>query len=70
MEIDRLEVMKIIEQEVKPNENLIVWSDVFLKALKKTLEEQILVHGVDPELAKTRLMTYVSDRMQNELRTD
>lgn len=70
MEIDRLEVTKIIEQEVKPNENLIVWSDVFLKALKKTLEEQILVHGVDPETAKTRLMTYVSDRMQNELRTD
>lgn len=70
MEIDRLEVKKIIEQEVKPNENLIVWSDVYIRALKKTLEEQILVHGVDPETAKQRLIVYVTERLQNELRTE
>ena len=70
MDVDRLEVKKIIEQEVKPNENLIVWSDVYLRALKKTLEEQILVHGVDPKTAKQRLVTYVTDRLENELRAE
>ena len=70
MDVDRLEVRKIIEQEVKPNESLIVWSDMYMRYIKKTFEEQITVYEVDPQLAKDRLITYITERMQNELRTD
>ena len=70
METDRLEVKKIIEQEVLPNENLIVWSDAYMKGIKKTFDEQVLVHHVDPEIAKQRLIQYITDRMEAELRTD
>lgn len=68
MEIDPTSVKKIIEQEVKPNENLIIWTDAYIKGIKKTLEEQVLVHNVDVELAKQRIVTYVTDRLSNELR--
>jgi len=70
MDVNRLEVRKIIEQEVKPNESLIVWSDMYMRYIKKTFEEQITVYEVDPQLAKDRLITYITERMQNELRTD
>jgi hypothetical protein len=70
MDVDRLEVRKIIEQEVKPNESLIVWSDMYMRYIKKTFEEQTTVYEVDPQLAKERLITYITERMQNELRTD
>lgn len=70
MEVDKLEVRKIIEQEVKPRENLIVWSDAYLKGIKKTFDEQVLVHNVDPELAKERIIAYVTERLTNELRCD
>lgn len=69
MEIDRLEVKKIIEQEVKPKENLIVWTDAYIKGIKKTYDEQILVYSVDPEVAKQRIVTYVTERLENELRS-
>ena len=70
MDVDRLEVKKIIEQEVRPNESLIVWSDVYIRYLKKTMEEQVTVYNVDPELAKQRIITYISERLENELRTN
>jgi len=69
MEIDRLEVKKIIEQEVLPNENLIVWSDAYIRGIKKTFSEQTLVHHVEPEVAKQRIIQYVTDRLEAELRT-
>tara|TARA_B100002019_G_C21211862_1_gene569874 strand:- start:836 stop:1072 length:237 start_codon:yes stop_codon:yes gene_type:complete len=67
MEIDKIELQKIIEQEIVPNENIITWSDVFLKAVKKTLDEQVLVHHVDPELAKKRIIKYITERLEGEL---
>ena len=70
MEVDKLEVRKIIEQEVKPNENLIVWSDAYIKGIKRTFDEQVLVHNVDPETAKDRIVAYVTERLNNELRCD
>lgn len=70
METDRLEVKKIIEQEVKPNENLIVWTDAYMKGIKKTYEEQKIVYNVDPDTAKQRIITYVTERLQNELRVE
>ena len=70
MEIDPSEVKKIIEQEVKPNENLIVWSDAYIKGIRKSFDEQVLVHNVEPELAKARMITYITDRITNELRAD
>ena len=70
METDRLEVKKIIEQEVKPNENLIVWTDVYIRGIKKTYEEQKIVYNVEPDTAKQRIITYVTERLQNELRTE
>ena len=70
METDRLEVRKIIEQEVKPNESLIVWSDMYMRYIKKTFEEQTTVYNVEPQQAKDRLIAYITERMQNELRTD
>lgn len=70
MDVDRLEVRKIIEQEVRPNENLVVWSDLYLRYLKKTLEEQTTVYDVEPELAKQRIISYINERLENELRTD
>ena len=69
MDIDKIEVKKIIEQEITPNESVIVWSDHYIKSLKLTLDEQVAL-GVDPEVAKSRLLTYVSDRINSELRTD
>jgi hypothetical protein len=68
MEIDPSEVKKIIEQEVKPNENLIVWSDAYIKGVRRTYDEQVLVHNVDPELAKERIVAYIADRLSTELR--
>lgn len=68
MDIDKLEIKKIIEQEVTPNENLIVWTDAYIRGIKKTLEEQVLVYNVEPEEAKTRIVKYVNDRLTNELR--
>ena len=70
METDRLEVKKIIEQEEKPNENLIVWTDVYIRGIKKTYEEQKIVYNVEPDTAKQRIITYVTERLQNELRTE
>lgn len=70
MDVDRLQVKKIIEQEVKPNESLIVWSDLYIRYLKKTMEEQISVYEVDPEVAKQRIITYITERLENELRTE
>lgn len=70
MEVDKLEVRKIIEQEVKPRENLIVWSDVYIKGIRKTFDEQVLVHNVEPETAKERIIAYVTERLTNELRCD
>jgi len=67
MEIDKIELHKIIEQEIVPNENIIVWSDVYLKAVKKTLDEQILVHHIAPGLAKQRLVKYITERLESEL---
>ena len=68
MEIDPSEVKKIIEQEVKPNEKLIVWSDAYIKGVRRTYDEQVLVHNVDPELAKERIVAYIADRLSTELR--
>jgi len=68
MEIDRIEVKKIIEQEVKPNENLIVWTDAYIRGIKKTFDEQKLVYNVESEVAKQRIITYVMERLENELR--
>ena len=70
MEIDPSEVKKIIEQEVKPNENLIVWSDAYIKGIRKSFDEQVLVHNVEPELAKARMIAYITDRITSELRAD
>lgn len=70
MDVDRLQVKKIIEQEVKPNENLIVWSDLYIRYLKKTMEEQTSVYEVAPEVAKQRIITYITERLENELRTE
>lgn len=69
MEIDRVEVKKIIAQEVKPNENLIVWTDVYMRYLKKTFEEQTTVYDVPHDVAKDRIISYINERLQNELRT-
>ena len=52
METDRLEVRKIIEQEVKPNESLIVWSDMYMRYIKKTFEEQTTVYNVEPQVGE------------------
>lgn len=68
MEIDPVQVKKIIEQEVKPNENLIVWTDAYIRGIKKTLEEQVMVHNVDIDEAKQRIINYITDRLDNELR--
>jgi len=68
MDIDRLEVKKIIEQEVTPRENLIVWTDVYIKGIQKTYDEQIMVYNVEPSTAKQRIIEYVNERLQNELR--
>jgi len=68
MDIDRLEIKKIIEQEVTPNENLIVWTDAYIRGIKKTLDEQVVVYNVEPEEAKSRIIKYVSDRLTSELR--
>ena len=70
MDVDRLQVKKIIEQEVKPNESLIVWSDLYIRYLKKTMEEQTSVYEVEPEVAKQRIITYITERLENELRTE
>jgi len=67
MEIDDLEVKKIIEQQVKPNENLIVWTDVYIENIKRTLVEQVDVYNVLEELAKERILNYVTQRLQDEL---
>lgn len=69
MEVDKIELQKIIEQEIVPNENIIVWSDVYLKAVKNTLDEQVLVHNIEPDLAKKRLVKYITERLENELNT-
>ena len=68
MDIDRLEVKKIIEQEVTPRENLIVWTDVYIRGIQKTYVEQIMVYNVEPSTAKQRIIEYVNERLQNELR--
>lgn len=68
MDVDRLEIKKIIEQEVTPNENLIVWTDAYIRGIKKTLEEQVVVYNVEPEEAKARIIKYVADRLTGELR--
>lgn len=68
METDPLQVKKIIEQEVKPNENLIVWTDAYIKGIKSTLQEQIEVYNVEPEQAKDRIVSYVTGRLNTELR--
>mgnify|MGYP003673425885 CR=1 FL=1 len=68
MEIDPSQVKKIIDQEVKPNENLIVWSDAYIKGVRRTYDEQVLVHNVDPDLAKERIVAYITDRLSTELR--
>jgi hypothetical protein len=67
MEIDDFEVTKIIEQQVKPNENLIVWTDVYIENIKRTLVEQVDVYNVLEELAKERILNYVTQRLQDEL---
>ena len=70
MEVDKLEVKKIIAQEIKPNENLIVWTDEYIKGIKKTFNEQIFEHNIEPETAKQRIIQYITDRLGTELRTD
>lgn len=67
MDVDRIEIKKIIAQEITPKENVIVWSDFFISAMKNTLDEQVLTQNVEPEVAKTRLITYITDRLNNEL---
>jgi hypothetical protein len=69
METSKVEVKKIIEQEVKPNESLIVWSDMYMRYLKKTYTEQVTDLNVNPEVAKQRLLDYITERIQNEIRT-
>ena len=70
MEIDKIELQKIIEQEIKPNESIIVWTDYYIKAVRETLNEQILDHAVEPDVAKSRLIKYIIDRLEGELRVD
>ena len=67
MEIDDFEVTKIIEQQVKPNENLIVWTDVYIENIKRTLVEQVDVYNVLETLAKERILNYITQRLQDEL---
>ena len=67
MEIDDFDVIKIIEQQVKPNENLVVWTDVYIENIKRTLVEQVDVYNVLEELAKERILNYVTQRLQDEL---
>lgn len=67
MDTNRVEVRKIIEQEVSPKESLIVWSDMYMKYLKKTYDEQITVYNVEPSIAKQRLLDYITERIQNEI---
>ena len=67
MEIDDFEVTKIIEQQVKPNENLIVWTDVYIENIKRTLVEQVDVYNVLESLAKERILNYITQRLQDEL---
>ena len=67
MDIDRIEVKKIIAQEITPKESVIVWTDFFIQAMKKTLDEQVLTQNVPPETAKSRLITYITDRLDTEL---
>ena len=55
---------------MKPNESLIVWSDLYIRYLKKTMEEQTSVYEVDPEVAKQRIITYITERLESELRTE
>jgi hypothetical protein len=69
METSKLQVRKIIEQEVKPNESLIIWTDVYMKYIKKTFQEQVTAYAVEPDTAKQRIIAYVTERLQNELVT-
>ena len=67
MEIDDFEVTKIIEQQVKPNENLVVWTDVYIENIKRTLVEQVDVYNVEEQVAKDRILNYITQRLQDEL---
>ena len=67
MEIEDFEVTKIIEQQVKPGENLVVWTDVYIKNIKRTLVEQVDVYNVLEALAKERILNYITQRLQDEL---
>lgn len=68
MEIDKIKVKKIIEQQVKPNENIIVWTDAYVKGALDTYNEQVIHHNVDPDLAKQRIINYVTQRLESELK--
>ena len=67
MEIEDFEVRKIIEQQVKPNENLVVWTDVYIENIKRTLVEQVEVYNVEPDVAKERIVNYMTQRLGDEL---
>jgi len=68
MNIDRVQLKKIIEQQISPNENIIVWTDEYIKGILKTYNEQVLEYGIDPDLAKTRIIAYITQRLQTELK--